>query len=225
MKAAKGSLTAAWLIPLLFAGAVFLFTAAPAIDLATSALFYTPSQGFTLKHSEWARLFYKGSPLLVQAWIYLLIAAVLLSFRSGFRHLRRHALFLLAVITLGPGLLVNVVLKDHWDRARPVQIVQFGGEKQFTPAWVIADQCADNCSFVSGHASGAFSLLALAWVFPRRRHFWLTVGAIWGSNMGLVRIAQGGHFLSDVVFAGFLVYFSAALLARWVFYRPLATPP
>ncbi len=225
MKAAKGSLTAAWLIPLLFAGAVFLFTAAPGIDLATSALFYTPSQGFTLKHSAWATLFYKGSPLLVQAWIYLLIAGVLLSVWKRFRGLRRHALFLLAVITLGPGLLVNVVLKDHWDRARPVQIVQFGGEKQFTPAWVIADQCADNCSFVSGHASGAFSLMALAWVFPRRRQFWLTVGTIWGANMGLVRIAQGGHFLSDVVFAGFLVYFSAALLARWVFYRPLAAPP
>jgi lipid A 4'-phosphatase len=226
MKAAKGSLIAAWLIPLLFAGAVFLFMVAPGIDLATSALFYTPSKGFTLKHSEWATLFYQGSPLLVRAWIIILIAGALLSFWSRFRSLRRHALFLLAVITLGPGLLVNVVLKDHWDRARPAQIVQFGGEKQFTPAWVITDQCADNCSFVSGHASGAFSLMALAWVFPRRRQLWLVAGVLWGAHMGLVRIAQGGHFLSDVVFAGFIVYFSAELLARWVFYRPpAATPP
>jgi len=145
----------------------------------------------------------------------------LLSFWSRFRHLRRPALFLLAVISIGPGLAVTV-LKDHWDRARPVAIVQFGGDKQFTPAWVIADQCEDNCSFVSGHASGAFSLLALAWVFPRRRQFWLVAGTLWGAHMGLVRIAQGGHFLSDVIFAGFIVYFSADLLARWVFYRPPA---
>ncbi len=215
-----GWLKPAWLMPLLFAGAVFLFMAAPAIDLATSALFYTPQEGFVFRGAAWVKLFYRGSPRLVNAWIVILIAGVALSFWSRFHHLRRPALYLLAVITLGPGLLVNVVLKDHWDRARPVQIVQFGGEKQFTPAWVISDQCADNCSFVSGHASGAFSLMALAWVFPRRRHFWLIVGTIWGANMGLIRIAQGGHFLSDVVFAGFIVYFTAALLARWVFYRP-----
>lgn len=210
-----------WLMPLLFAGAVFLFIVAPGIDIATSRLFFSPQEGFALRNTTWVKLFYEGSPLLVRAWIVILIAVALLSLWSRFRRLRRPALFLLAVILLGPGLIVTI-LKDHWDRARPVEIVQFGGTKQFTPAWVISDQCDDNCSFVSGHASGAFSLLALAWVFPRRRQFWLIVGTLWGAHMGLVRIAQGGHFLSDVVFAGFVVYFSAALLARFFFYRPAA---
>ncbi|MDP2811057.1 MAG: phosphatase PAP2 family protein [Rhodocyclaceae bacterium] len=206
-------------MPLLFGGAVLLFLAAPGIDLAASALFYKPGNGFPLGHTDWAQLFYKGSPLLVRLWIVILAAAALASLWQRFRRLRRHALFLLAVLAVGPGLALTV-LKDHWGRARPHQIVEFGGDRQFTPAWVISDQCETNCAFASGHASGAFSLLALAWVFPRRRRFWLVAGVAWGAHMGLVRMAQGGHFLSDVVFAGFIVYFSADLLARWVFYRP-----
>lgn len=204
-------------MPLLFAGAAFLFLAAPGIDLVVSSWFYRPGAGFPLGNTTWAQLFYVGSPLLVRAWIVILSAMAIASLWQRFRGLRRPALFLLAVIAVGPGLMVTV-LKDHWDRARPSQIVEFGGDRHFTPAWVISDQCDDNCSFVSGHASGAFSLMALAWVAKRRR-FWLMAGTLWGAHMGLVRIAQGGHFLSDVVFAGFIVYFSAALLARWVFYR------
>jgi lipid A 4'-phosphatase len=208
-------------MPLLFAGAVWLFLAAPEIDLAASRLFYRPDEGFFLRGTAWVWLFYKGSPLLVWTWVVVLVALALLSLRQRFRDLRRPALFLLAVIVVGPWLGATL-FKDHWGRARPVQIAEFGGDKRFTPAWVISDQCDENCSFVGGHASGAFSLMALAWVVKRHRRFWLAAGTLWGAHMGLVRMAQGGHFLSDIVFAGFLVYFSAALLARWVFYRPAA---
>lgn len=208
-----------WLMPTCFIGAALLFLAFPGIDLAASRLFWRPGEGFFLVDTTWAQVFYVGSPLLVRLWIGLLIALLVTSIWRRFRHLRRPALFLLAVIWLGPGLTV-MVLKDHWDRARPTQIVEFGGDKRFTPAWVISDQCDENCSFVSGHASGAFSLMALAWVAKRQRRFWLVAGTLWGAHMGLVRMAQGGHFLSDIVFAGFVVYFTADLLARWVFYRP-----
>jgi lipid A 4'-phosphatase len=127
-------------------------------------------------------------------------------------------LFILAVITAN-HVLGGLLLKDQWGRARPVQVTEFVGDKKFTPAWVIAGQCDKNCSFISGHASGAFALMALAWVFPRRRKLWLGVGLGWGAHIGLIRIMQGGHFFSDVVFAGLLVYITADLLARFVFYR------
>ena len=61
----------------------------------------------------------------------------------------------------GPGLVVNGVLKAFWGRARPSQILEFGGAAQFTPPVQIADQCARNCSFVSGEASGV-TMLAIA---------------------------------------------------------------
>lgn len=205
-------------MPLLFAGAVFLFLALPGIDLAASRLFHRPEAGFFLGNTAWAQFFYEWSPWLVNIWAIAAAGLAVLSFWKRFRGLWRPALFVLAVLLAGPWLSVSL-LKDHWDRARPSQIVEFGGDKRFTPAWVISDQCDHNCSFVSGHASGAFSLLALAWVLPRRRRFWLVAGTLWGAHMGLVRMAQGGHFLSDVVFAGFVVYFCADLLARFVFYR------
>ncbi|MCX8018616.1 MAG: phosphatase PAP2 family protein [Rhodocyclaceae bacterium] len=196
---------------------------APGLDLAVSGLFYRPGEGFFLRDSLWAQLFYRGSPPLVWGWAGVAALLALLSLRRGFAHLRRPALFVLTTILLGPGLIVSL-MKDHWGRARPVQIVEFGGTARFTPAWVPADQCDQNCSFVGGHAAGAFSLLALAWAIPRQRRLWLSAGILWGGHMGLVRIAQGGHFLSDIVFSGFIVYFTAALLARWLFYRPAAPP-
>jgi len=34
-----------------------------------------------------------------------------------------------------------------------------------------------------------------------------------------MRSAQGGHFLSDVIFSFYIVYFSAWLLHRWLYVR------
>ncbi|MCX8086663.1 MAG: phosphatase PAP2 family protein [Rhodocyclaceae bacterium] len=200
-----------------------LFWLAPGLDIAVSSFFYRPGEGFFLRDSRWARFFYVVSPPFVWSWVGIAAGLALLSLAPRFARLRRPALFVIATILLGPGLIVSL-FKDHWGRARPVEIVEFGGTARFTPAWVPSDQCRENCSFVGGHAAGAFSLMALAWAMPRQRRFWLLAGMFWGAHMGLVRIAQGGHFLSDIVFAGFIVYFTAALLARWVFYRPADAP-
>jgi lipid A 4'-phosphatase len=64
---------------------------------------------------------------------------------------------------------------------------------------------------VSGHASGAFFILTLSWIFGYRR--WLWVGLLVGSIVGLGRILQGGHFLSDVVFSFWAVYFISQITA------------
>ena len=61
--------------------------------------------------------------------------------------------FLAAMLAIGPGLVANVILKDNWGRARPRQVVEFGGTKQFTPPLVPVRECVRNCSFVSGEAS------------------------------------------------------------------------
>ena len=124
-------------------------------------------------------------------------------------------LYLIAVVAIGPGLVVNVVFKDHWGRARPRDVVEFGGAKAFTPAFVISDQCPKNCSFVAGHPSMAFAMVALALVAARKRRAWLialalTVGAV----VGFGRIVQGGHFLSDVVFSAIFTVAVAAGLYR-----------
>lgn len=133
---------------------------------------------------------------------------------------RARLTFLWLALALGPGLLVNVVLKEEIERPRPYQVVELGGPQAFVPAFAVPPPGASGASFVSGHASIAFYLITLAWVFPHRRRDWLLAGAAFGLVMGATRMAAGAHFLSDVVFAFFAVYFTAAL-AAWLVARLL----
>lgn len=115
-------------------------------------------------------------------------------------------LFLAVCLAMGPGVVVNLGLKDHWGRARPSQTVEFGGHKLFTPALQPADQCDRNCSFVSGEASAMFALFfASAVLYRRKATALIGAGIAAGMAAGLVRMSQGAHFLTDVISAGLLM--------------------
>ncbi len=202
---------------LLLAVPGLLLVAAPQLDLAAAGLFYDPFDGFFLKDQPLVRFVYELVPWVSRAVIIALLVFVLLAWtwqrrQPFFLAQRKAAVFLLLVALVGPLLLVNGVFKEHGGRARPSQVEQFGGAKQFTRAAVPTDQCAKNCSFVSGHASSGFFFLAPAFVFATRRRTWLAIGAGAGLGIGLVRMMQGGHFLSDVLFAGVVVYLTAWIL-------------
>jgi lipid A 4'-phosphatase len=126
--------------------------------------------------------------------------------------------FLAATFAVGPGLVANVVLKDHWGRARPRQTVEFGGTKAFSPPLVPASECPRNCSFVSGEASATYiPFFAAALLLPGARITLIVGGIVAGTAAGLVRMAQGAHFLSDVLFAGLFMALTAILLpALWL---------
>ncbi|UCC71831.1 MAG: phosphatase PAP2 family protein [Gemmatimonadota bacterium] len=202
------------------AGLAAFFILAPGVDLWLSGLFYDSTRGFYLDGALWVQFFYRLIPPLAAA-----IAAALLALLA-YTQIRERALgpfntrvvlFLLAALAAGPGLLVHTVFKDQWGRARPRDIVEFGGDKAFTPAFVISDQCERNCSFVAGHPSVPFYLLAVA-LLARRRRRTLFAGTIgFGALVGLGRIVQGAHFLSDVVFSGIFVFLVVYLLCRFVF--------
>jgi len=194
-----------------------LLVAFPQIDLAIAGLFHDPFDGFYLREHPLVRLVFHGVPwitrtVVVSLLLFLLAGWTIWRQRAFFSRQRRAALYLLLIMIIGPGLLVNTVFKEHWGRARPSQVEAFGGTKQFTRAAIPADQCEKNCSFVSGHASVGFFFLAFALVWPRRRVLWLAVGTGLGLGIGLVRIMQGGHFFSDVVFCGIVVYLTARVL-------------
>lgn len=208
----------------LFAAATALFLFAPGIDLWTSGLFYEPGRGFVLAHWPPALFISDLVPWIAWGVALLLALAALWLYMVGrplWRFDRKALLFVFAAVTLGPGLLVNTVLKDHWGRARPAQIERFGGLHHFTPAPLPASQCPSNCSFASGHAALGFGLVAFAFLLPAgapRRRAGLAVLAF-GAFIGLDRIAEGRHFLSDVVFAGLLVYGTTAVLFWWIVER------
>lgn len=203
--------------------ATALFLLAPGIDLWASGLFYRPDTGFFLSGWPPVRALYRAVPWIVAAIIVGVPLAVFVGWWRGRRVFGldlRAGLFVIATLAVGPGLLVNTVLKDHWGRARPTQVLEFGGGHRFTPAPVPAAECERNCSFVAGHPAVGFSLVAFAFLATGRRRRVLMVGALsLGTAIGAARIAQGGHFLSDVVFAGLIVYGVAALLHRIVIER------
>ncbi|MBY0431541.1 MAG: phosphatase PAP2 family protein, partial [Rhodospirillales bacterium] len=129
----------------------------------------------------------------------------------------RIAAYVLGSLLIGPGLIVNVLLKDHWGRARPSQIVDFGGGARFSPALWLSDQCTDNCSFASGHGALGFWVLCFALLAPPRWRGWAVAAALaFGTAMSVTRIAQGGHFLSDVAFSGAITVAVIVVLHRWL---------
>ena len=198
--------------------AAALFLLAPGIDLWASGLFFRPGEGFFLADTGIVRALYHAVPWIVIAQV---VVVPLLLALGWWRHRAiagirlRQGVFVLLVLALGPGLAVNTGLKDHWGRARPSQIAEFGGAQMFTPAPLPANACDRNCSFVSGHAAVGFGLIAFAFLATdRRRRVVLGAGAVAvGTLIGLARVAQGAHFLSDVVFAGLVVCGIAWLLA------------
>jgi membrane-associated PAP2 superfamily phosphatase len=121
-------------------------------------------------------------------------------------------LFLALLLVIGPGLLVNLVFKDHFGRARPVQTREFGGKLSFSPLGQRA-YAGIGKSFPSGHASmGAYWLGLFVFYWKRWRSLAWTFGAlglVHGVVMGLGRMAQGGHWASDVVWSVAFVYFTA----------------
>ncbi|MHC3994308.1 phosphatase PAP2 family protein [Thiomicrolovo sp. ZZH C-3] len=200
------------------------FVLFPQVDLTVASLYYVPSQGFPAAKTFWEHVLYHSVPYGLMA---LYGAAALLWLfnavfnRSVMRFTGRKLLYVLLVLGIGSGLIVNAMLKEHWGRARPAETIVFGGQKAFSPAFVpVAGQVGN--SFSCGHASGAFALLAFARL-ARRRRFWSTVVFGYGTVVGVARMAAGGHFLSDVAVSFFIMYIVTELLYA-VLFSPKETP-
>lgn len=189
-------------------------TAVPQLDLAAAKLFYGRDGIFI---GEQVALFRWLRQAFVMVFIGCCFAAGLgliitrTRARTWLGLIFTQWLFLAICMGMGPGVVSNLAFKDHWGRARPHQIAEFGGTKVFTPALVPADQCVRNCSFVSGEASSMFLLFfAAAFMFRKKAAVLISCGVFAGAIAGLVRMAQGAHFLTDVAFAGVLMAFTAA---------------
>ncbi len=136
----------------------------------------------------------------------------------------RLGLFLALLLALGPGLLVNVILKEGTSRPRPVQTQEYGGTQAFRAVGEFAAPDGGH-SFPSGHASTGFYWLGLCvYLRPQRKRLALVFGALGttqGLLMGVGRMAQGGHWASDVLWSAAAVVFTAWVLHRF-FNSPVA---
>lgn len=196
--------------------AVTLLIAASGADLAISSLFFIGGGWPNGELFPWKALYRLDRfPAILLATAGLGAAAF--SFlKPALKQWRKAGVFMALFLTLGPGLLVNTVFKDVWGRPRPREIVQFGGSKPFLQPWQKGIR-GQGRSFPSGHASAAFFMIAPFFIYRRRRpqlaHGWLAGGICFGILMSIARIAQGGHFLSDNIWAFGMVYLTGLLLA------------
>jgi len=196
------------------------FYFAPEIDLGVSRLFYSPAEGFVLGNRSSTKVL-PFVPWITIAFVTLLVLLLIRNLvawrrsRQSPSHVLsiRRNLFLLLTLVVGPGLLINVILKHQSGRSRPIRVEAFGGNRHFTPAFVTTGACRSNCAFVSGDAAMGYYFLAFLFVARKRRLAIALAAYTLGTAIGVLRIAQGAHFLSDVIFAGFFTYLVAWILS------------
>jgi lipid A 4'-phosphatase len=203
--------------------AAIAFLAFPQIDLIASSVFHSPGGAFLGQSASWMQALRSAFVGVFFLSIAIALAGLIITRGRSGVWLRLNGaqwLFLAVCLAVGPGIIANIMLKDHWGRARPKQVVEFGGTKAFTPPLVPSNQCSRNCSFVSGEAASIFMpLYAAGLLLPQWSGALFVCGTLLGLAAGLVRVSQGAHFLSDVIFAGIFMALTATAVHR-VMFRP-----
>lgn len=214
---------AGWLVPLML---TLLFVPfATRLDLAVSGYFYNGA----FRSDSFLNALYHWGPLPGQITVAGAVIVYLISFVvRRWKPLRTHALYLVLTLAVGAGLIVHAALKDHWGRPRPKQVIEFGGEQPFRPFYSpnFFNQPEPSKSFPCGHCSMGFYFFALVFIGRRTKKQWLTTTG-WilafglGGLLSYMRIAMGGHFLSDVYFSTLIMWLTAYGM-DWLLYEEAA---
>ncbi|WP_294535161.1 phosphatase PAP2 family protein [uncultured Rhodoblastus sp.] len=198
-----------------------MFAAAPEIDLLAAAHFFDAGHfiGRNPAGDFWRRVCYDAPYLLLA----LLLVAGVARWRGRISRgpSGRAIVFLLASLALGPGLLVNGLLKEHSHRPRPEQTLEFGGPWRFRPFEAFDGACQSNCSFVSGEvATSAWTLAPALLAPPPLRAAAVGAALLFTAATAALRMAFGGHYLSDAVFAALFTFLIVLVLYRWYLRAP-----
>ncbi len=179
------------------------------LDIFVSGLFYYGDSQFYLQKYDYLSLFFRKfflSSVIVYILLipifsrHLIISKLFFGYKFNIKEIFLIWLSQILIVLL----FINLILKNFWGRVRPGDIIQYGGIDVFTPWYMINNACNSNCSFVSGDASVGFSLIVIYLI--TKKLFFLYLSLLSGFALGFIRILEGGHFLSDIVFAGFFVF-------------------
>ncbi|KPK38341.1 MAG: hypothetical protein AMJ69_08705 [Gammaproteobacteria bacterium SG8_47] len=197
------------------------------LDLRMARLFYdatNPEQSWPTGQNSLWQFLYDSAPTATGILVVgALLVAIGASLSERLRRLRIYAVFILAAVVVGPGLVVNSIFKDHWGRPRPRQVIEFGGDLEYLPP-LMKGQSGQGRSFPSGHSSVGFVFAAFWFIWRRRRLPWalaaLGFALTYGGLLGTARMVAGGHFLSDVLWSAYLTFLTSLLLYYFVLRIP-----
>ena len=195
-------------------------TVSPSIDLYIGSLFYYGDKQFLIQSYYPVSIFFRKI-LLPLILIYVFVLPLVLRFFPlqkiyfGYKFTLSEIVYIWVSGAVTMLLVVNVLLKNMWGRARPNDVSYFNGFQDFNPWYKISDACSSNCSFVSGDSSVGFFLIVF--YFITKKNAYLYLGLILGSLLGFIRIAAGGHFFSDIIFSQIVV--TVTILVSFVLYK------
>jgi len=188
------------------------------LDISLQNLFYSTTRNWKFGSQQpWNFFYHYGNYPILILIIMSLIFFIVSFWKNTLKWLfyRKAALFFILVLLLGPGLIVNGVLKEHVGRPRPREVINYGGTEHFVPV-LKHGTAGKGKSFPCGHCSMAFMLITPFFVFRKKYKLLslliLGIGLIYSLLMSLARMAQGGHFASDAIWAGIIVYFSSLIV-------------
>jgi lipid A 4'-phosphatase len=204
--------------------AIFLF-AFSRLDITATRLFFRPESAdvWPIANEPLWSLLYRATPWitgsLAVAGVIIIVTGLV---REDSKRLRLYGLFILFCVILGPGLIINVIFKDHWGRPRPRQIIEFNGKFDYVRPLVPSRNGGK--SFPCGDSSVGFLMSAGWWLWrrshPKRAVASLAAGLTFGTLLGIGRMVAGAHFLSDVVWSGLIVYGVAHALYYYILRVP-----
>lgn len=203
---------------------VVLYLIFPELDLRIAGAFYDAvARTFPLR-ADLAAVIARETAMII-AWAICapaLVALVVKLARPDKPMLLRGRAVAYLVITmvLTAGIVTNLTFKHLWGRPRPASVVEFNGQWQFKHWWQPGGECPKNCSFFSGEAATAFWSYAPASLAPPAWRPLAYAGAtLFGLATGGLRVAFGGHFVSDILVAGLvtflLIWLMHGLIYRW----------
>jgi membrane-associated PAP2 superfamily phosphatase len=200
-------------------------------DLDLAGLFYregAPHEGWAFsRHFPWGLLYDYGEwPAIILA-IGCLVLLVIVRLGKAPRRYARPCLVVILTVIVGPGLIVNGLLKSTCGRPRPVDVREFDGRWDYRRPWERGVPVMGK-SFPCGHGSMAYSIASASAFYPY--HPAVAVGALvggiaFGTITGVARMAQGGHFATDVLWSGIIVFILIAVFYYLVFRIPDRAEP
>jgi membrane-associated PAP2 superfamily phosphatase len=157
-------------------------------------------------------IFYSGSKKLIVALGVLSILCLGVSFKKNYFHSRRKGLIIfVSALILVPFLVARA--KQVTNMYCPYQIQRYDGVYPYVKLFEsypkgFHPKRAGKC-FPAGHASGGFAMMALFFVFKKRRYktAGLCTGLAMGWIMGLYQMFRGAHYLSHTM---------ATMLLGWI---------
>lgn len=205
------------IIPILLMLVITPFT--PWLDKTITGFFYDPNSADHFVSNPFLDFLYNYG--FYPAWGLFIVSVIVLIFSKKWRN---PSLVLILTFIIGAGVITHLILKDHWGRPRPKQVIEFGGTQEFRPYYSpnFFHQPVPSKSFPCGHCSTGFFFFALALVGKRLNSPVLTyagwtLAIVLGVLLGAARIMQGAHFLSDVLMSALLLWLTALSIDRLVY--------